>query len=458
MTESSSSFRVISRMIRNIRSPTKSRLVNNNNNNNKDESNTDDVDTTISATSSVSTVLHVNKGEPSRSVSRLVPPTPRPRPLLEEGFFVNADTPETRTKETRDKKKKKAKSRETHGTGAYEKKHKKKRKEERKEQIVHDDDDDTSHVVGCFPWECATTQLEKMNLLEQEKHKDDTSAASSITGSPKIKTKKQKKTLSPEHEEFREKVSFAFALCRRQMLLRQQQQQQGEASSDDDEEECCFLPLLSLHLDKTNLHTLKRLVKKNADLRLHKLHLYQLTFGSHGHWEAFLDIFRRTFPSIGRIVLSSNSLQIQDIHAITERFENLAELCLYGGSHALAQNALSPLWDETWCRLASRVARDVTLPRMGRCLPQGFHRGLAKRNCIVERLNLKIDAKEDVERLVDALCQGRSVRNLRLESATCQVGWLGELLKQYDLFEQLELYQCQNTHEQDDDRLAAWMI
>ena len=257
--------------------------------------------------------------------------------------------------------------------------------------------------------------------------------------------------MDPQHEEFREKVSFAFALCRRQALLHQ---------PTNDEDECCFLPLLSLNLDETNLHTLKRLAKKNADLRLHKLHLYQLTFGSHHHFEVFLDIFQRTFPTITRIVLSSSNLQIQDIHAICQRFENLTELCLYGGGqhHALTDDVFSPVWDETWCRLASRVARHVTLPHMGRCLPQGIYRGLSQPNCIVKQLNLKTDTKEDVEQLVEALCKGRSVRKLRLESAMCQVDWLDKLLMQYELLEQLELYQCQNKHEQDDDRLAAWMI
>ena len=297
--------------------------------------------------------------------------------------------------------------------------------------------------------------------------------------SPAARPRKPKRVLEPRHEEFREKVAFAFDLCRRrreQQLKYYPQQQpsdsnRDESSANEETAECCFLPLMQLTLeDETSLYVLKKLAKKNSDLPLQKLHLYQLGFARHEYLQGFLDIFQRYFPTIARIVVSSNRLQMPDIDAIATRFQNLEELCLYG-SHALAtmptdtldasndNGAFCHKWDTTFRRLTSTVAREVTLPHMGGRLPNGVYLGLSRHNCIVERLSLKLDCERDIERLVHALCQGRSVRKLRLESAMCRSEWLNHVLMQYDGLEQLELYRCQNTHENhEDDRLAAWTI
>ena len=380
------------------------------------------------------------EASPSSSTSICHDTPPQPPQQQDDEEKRNADVAET-TNETPKKSKKKKSSKKKEGDKKSKKKDKKKSK--RKEDIVVVVDSSNMIMSGSSSTAPPVT--------------DDTSVTSVSTTSPKSVTPKvkhkrkksqRKVLLTPAQEDFYERVSFAFALCRRQTS-------HSPNNNDDDD---CFLPLMRVTLDATNLHSLARLAKKNADLHLTKLHLYQLRFEQHGDLEALLDIFQKRFPTLRRLVISSECLRIQDMDAMSRRFENLTQLLLYGGHAYHVDEFFSPAWDETWCRLASTVARQVTFPHMGGRLPEGIYRGLCQPTCIVQELHLKLDYEADVSRLVSALCQGRSVRRLRLESAACRASWLDELLMQYDQLEQLELYHCQNTHQNDDDRLAAWMI
>ena len=237
-----------------------------------------------------------------------------------------------------------------------------------------------------------------------------------------------------DHEAFYEKVSFAFDLCRRRM------------TQDEVMEETAFLPLMNLTLDAVNLKAFKKIAHQNRDLKLIKLHFYQLQYTDPAHFEAMLDTLQKYFgATIRHVVLSFPSMQGRDIAAVTQRFVHLDELCLFGH---LAENDDGQ--HDVFGPLLLRV-KVLALPHMN-TLPESVYQSLSHAQCSVESLTVKVEA--DFERLVEALRTGKSVRCLRLETST-KASQLSSLLAQYNELEELEVYF--NVKEKAD-RLVVWMI
>jgi hypothetical protein len=289
----------------------------------------------------------------------------------------------------------------------------------------------TSGVVGAFSDHkgALTEQSVVHNGLHSTLEKDE--------GLP-ITPKPSTVPSESDREEFSEKLSFAFDLCRRRMT---------QQSSSEDEGSFAFLPLMDMFMDEVNVTTFRKVARRNRDLELVKLHLYQLHFADPHCFESFLDILQKYFgSSVRQIALNFTTMKKQDIAAITYRFSHLEELCLFGQlsdcSDEYGTNVFGPLMSQV---------RVLVLPHMD-SLPDGIYDGLSDPQCVVQNLTVKVDS--EVERLVQALKTGQSVRRLRLETST-KSSWLPKMLAEYDKLESLEIY----VNERDfSDRLSAWMI